>query len=234
MNINECWEIFEKDLVANSANRFANLRPGPSDQMIASVESRLGLRLPRVVRKFYQIHDGTAPFELTRVEESQSEYEFQMCHCLVEANWWFLPLEKMVACWKERCELPSRIAEMEGREKQERDLDDAEEAFGRYPDMDMEQEFGDGYFPINAVKKDDWNKKWIPICDQDGDCLFIDFDPAEGGTYGQIVFYWHERPDLLRVVGGNFLDWMNDIAESVERGEYHLQYEPILDKEARP
>lgn len=41
-----------------------------------------------------------------------------------------------------------------------------------------------------------WNEKWIPIAENGGgDYLCIDTDPAESGTAGQILYFWHDWGD---------------------------------------
>ncbi|MBB4010110.1 SMI1/KNR4 family protein [Allorhizobium taibaishanense] len=78
-------------------------------------------------------------------------------------------------------------------------LDEVVETFGF-----LNGEFPDG---INTNASDDffidadpgmqanwWSRRWIPIMQNGGgDYLCADLDPAEGGTFGQIVAYYHDE-----------------------------------------
>ncbi|WP_322906115.1 SMI1/KNR4 family protein [Paenibacillus campi] len=45
----------------------------------------------------------------------------------------------------------------------------------------------------SAIKPVLWNPAWIPIATNgSGDYVCVDTDPAEEGTYGQILYFWHD------------------------------------------
>jgi len=53
----------------------------------------------------------------------------------------------------------------------------------------------DGEQPENeaAIKPVLWNPAWIPFATNgSGDYVCIDTDPAEEGSYGQILYFWHD------------------------------------------
>ncbi|ANF97130.1 SMI1/KNR4 family protein [Paenibacillus bovis] len=44
-----------------------------------------------------------------------------------------------------------------------------------------------------GVKPTIWSPAWIPIATNGaGDYLCVDTDPDVGGTYGQVLYYWHD------------------------------------------
>jgi cell wall assembly regulator SMI1 len=52
---------------------------------------------------------------------------------------------------------------------------------------DMEPDIEEGLKPLL------WNAKWIPIAGNGaGDYLCLDTDPAETGTAGQVLYFWHD------------------------------------------
>lgn len=58
------------------------------------------------------------------------------------------------------------------------------------PDDELELENEDEIKPLL------WNSKWIPIAENGGgDYVCIDTDPAESGTVGQILYFWHDWGD---------------------------------------
>ncbi|CAJ1314890.1 SMI1/KNR4 family protein [Paenibacillus nuruki] len=60
----------------------------------------------------------------------------------------------------------------------------------------LQEEFDPEDLEVDAqpgVKPFAWNAKWIPIASNGGgDYLCIDTDPAEEGTVGQVLYFWHD------------------------------------------
>ncbi len=60
----------------------------------------------------------------------------------------------------------------------------------------LQEEFDPEDIEVDAqpgVKPFAWNAKWIPIASNGGgDYLCIDTDPAEEGTVGQVLYFWHD------------------------------------------
>lgn len=82
----------------------------------------------------------------------------------------------------------------------------------------------------NGVKPDWWNTKWIPFTyDGSGNHLCIDLDPAESGTYGQIITMWHDDGER-EVKAKSFYEWFSQYVQDIENGKYvyHDDYEAIV------
>jgi cell wall assembly regulator SMI1 len=69
-----------------------------------------------------------------------------------------------------------------------------------------------------GIRSDWWNPQWIPLT-YDGagnhDCL--DLDPADGGSRGQIIAFWHDASDRT-LVAPSFRTWWERYAEDLEAG----------------
>ena len=79
---------------------------------------------------------------------------------------------------------------------------------------------GDTGEPASGIKADWWNAKWIPIThDGSGNHLCLDLDPAPGGKMGQIITMWHDEGSRS-VVTGSLTDWLTQLAEGYENGEW--------------
>jgi len=103
----------------------------------------------------------------------------------------FLPLKNVIATWKGMVEIGT--------------------------DFEKHGEFGEQTGPI---KKNYWNTRWIPFTENGcGDNIFIDLDPAESGTSGQVVDWWHEG-GVSTFQGSNLRDWLNEVVEQVNIGVY--------------
>jgi cell wall assembly regulator SMI1/molybdopterin biosynthesis enzyme len=63
--------------------------------------------------------------------------------------------------------------------------------------------------PDDGIKDDWYNVKWIPFTSNGaGDHLCLDFDPAEGGTVGQVIRVWHDD-DQRTLVARSFREWLH-------------------------
>jgi cell wall assembly regulator SMI1 len=64
-----------------------------------------------------------------------------------------------------------------------------------------------------------WSSGWIPLTyDGSGNHDCLDLNPAEGGTYGQIITMWHDDPER-KIVAPSFRDWLMQHAEGLESGK---------------
>ena len=82
-------------------------------------------------------------------------------------------------------------------------------------DFENEGVFGEQSGPI---KQNYWNKRWIPFTENGcGDNIFVDLDPDEDGTLGQIVDWWHEG-GVSTVQSSSLREWLNEIVEAVRAG----------------
>jgi cell wall assembly regulator SMI1 len=83
--------------------------------------------------------------------------------------------------------------------------------------FEKDGEFGEQKGPI---KKSYWNKRWIPFAENGcGDNIVIDLDPAEDGTLGQIVDWWHEG-GVSTFQSSSLREWLNQVVEEVKNGVY--------------
>ena len=60
----------------------------------------------------------------------------------------------------------------------------------------------------NKIRCPVWSESKVPIAGRDGYYLFIDFDPAPNGTYGQIIFLVNECDSV--VLSPNFSDFIDN------------------------
>lgn len=88
--------------------------------------------------------------------------------------------------------------------------------------------------PDTGIRTDWWHAQWIPIT-YDGagnhDCL--DLAPAEGGTVGQIIEFWHDDPDR-KVLAESYGTWFAAFVLACESGQYIYseEYGSIVDQDA--
>jgi cell wall assembly regulator SMI1 len=84
-------------------------------------------------------------------------------------------------------------------------------------DFEKDGEFGE---QIGPIKQSYWNKRWIPFTENGcGDNIFIDLDPAESGSPGQVVDWWHEG-GVSTFQSSNVREWLNEVVEQVKIGVY--------------
>lgn len=96
-----------------------------------------------------------------------------------------------------------------------------------------------GSNPEGPIKPDWWNRRWIPITYNQGNCHFLDLDPAPGGNVGQVCDYDIEGP-RTRVVAPKFRAWVERLVTDLEQTELQ-QIKPaeqprvrMLDQYGRP
>lgn len=76
--------------------------------------------------------------------------------------------------------------------------------------------------PEKGIKKDWWNRNWIPFTSNGcGDSFCIDLDPDAEGKYGQIIRMWHD--DALReLVAESFKDWIEKYILDLQDNKYEF------------
>lgn len=87
--------------------------------------------------------------------------------------------------------------------------------------------------PENGIKKNWWNKYWIPITqDGNGNNTCIDLDPSFKGRKGQIIKIWHDSPER-ELKSNSFKEWIEMYAKKLEDREYYYSEEwgGIIDKD---
>lgn len=86
--------------------------------------------------------------------------------------------------------------------------------------------------PQEGIKKDWWNKKWIPFTsDGAGNHICLDLEPTEDGKYGQIIRMWHD--DATReLLANSFQEWFEEYIKRLEQGkyEYDEEWRRIIEK----
>lgn len=84
-------------------------------------------------------------------------------------------------------------------------------------DFEQHGEFGEQTGPI---KNNYWNRRWIPFTENGcGDNIYLDFDPGEGGTVGQVVDWWHEG-GVSTFQSASLVEWLNEVVEEIKKGAY--------------
>ncbi|MFB6457633.1 SMI1/KNR4 family protein [Chitinophaga sp. Hz27] len=77
--------------------------------------------------------------------------------------------------------------------------------------------------PDTGIKDDWWNSRWIPFTyDGLGNHLCLDFDPAPGGQYGQVIAFWHED-NHREIIAPSFEEWIQNYIQAMENGAYVYQ-----------
>ena len=68
--------------------------------------------------------------------------------------------------------------------------------------------------PAKSIRSDlDWRARWIPIARRENDLIFIDFDPAEKGTSGQVVLF-NGSARTLSVIGANVTEFIDGLKKA--------------------
>lgn len=81
------------------------------------------------------------------------------------------------------------------------------------------------------VKPLEWSPRWIPlIADGAGDFLCVDLDPPEDGTPGQVISYYHDDPERIRMTR-SFTSWLSRFADRLVKGEYAYDAEQGIHSE---
>jgi cell wall assembly regulator SMI1 len=74
--------------------------------------------------------------------------------------------------------------------------------------------------PEPGVRKLAWHDAWLPVAVSAADprtMIFMDLDPAPGGTRGQLVRHVVDM-DTLPIVAGSVAEWVERIANAMENG----------------
>ena len=64
-----------------------------------------------------------------------------------------------------------------------------------------------------------WTVTWLPEFLECRTRIFIDLDPAEGGSVGQIVDRWHEGA-VSTFQASSFREWLNEVVDEIRNGAY--------------
>lgn len=75
---------------------------------------------------------------------------------------------------------------------------------------------GRGSIPSGPIKPDWWNARWIPVTFNQGNCYFVDLDPAPGGNAGQVVSYDIEGP-RTQLMAPSFRGWLEQFLDDFDR-----------------
>jgi cell wall assembly regulator SMI1 len=84
-------------------------------------------------------------------------------------------------------------------------------------DLEKSGEFGE---QIGPVKQNYWNRRWVPFTENGcGDYIFVDLDPGNDGTVGQIVDWWHEKAQST-FQSASLREWLNEVVGEIKKGVY--------------
>ena len=92
--------------------------------------------------------------------------------------------------------------------------------------------FGEGEAEASGpVKPLWWNRDWWPVLhDESGNYVCIDFDPAEGGSPGQLVTFWHTSPERS-VLAEGLRQFLEQFADDLEHGRYGVEDGALVRRE---
>ena len=87
---------------------------------------------------------------------------------------------------------------------------EAEKEYFQNKDVLLTEIYSNDDSEDSRVKPYLFNRKWIPFAEASGDIrLMMDFDPAQRGTYGQIICYIHD-PDEIAYVAKTVTEVIDD------------------------
>ncbi len=121
-------------------------------------------------------------------------------------GFWLMPLEHACETWKQLKDLAAEIFGTEDNPTQWRS-----------------QVEGGIIFIKGAVKPLIGSPKWFPIADMNGNIIrFLDFDPPDGGTLGQVIEIDAEACQF-QVIAASFLEYLEQYAADLEAGLYAIE-----------
>jgi cell wall assembly regulator SMI1 len=71
--------------------------------------------------------------------------------------------------------------------------------------------------PDGPIRRNWWNRRWVPVTWDGGDHLCLDFDPAPGGVCGQVICFSHEIGPV-NVVADSWKSYLERVATDLETG----------------
>ena len=77
--------------------------------------------------------------------------------------------------------------------------------------------------PKGPIRKVEWSPDWLPLFDNtQGDQVFVDLNPAKGGSRGQLIDWW--RADgPKRILARSFRTLLERLANDIERDQYVVE-----------
>jgi len=153
---------------------------GATNEQIAMFEEKFGIKMPEDMKELYHYKDGSKWFYL------------------------FFPDDK----WDR--EFQYRLLSLAKIEKEKEYFQNEDALLTEFYSNDdsadkLLKSMGD-----SRIKPYLFNRKWIPFAEASGDIfLMMDFDPAQEGTYGQIICYIHD-PDEIVYVAKNITEVIDD------------------------
>lgn len=87
----------------------------------------------------------------------------------------------------------------------------------------------DAMRPDPGVRQRFWHDAWFPVAVWAGGArtmIFMDLDPAPGGTQGQLVKHVIDM-DTLPIVARSISEWIDRVANTMESGRVSVEREPI-------
>ncbi len=163
--IERFWHDLETWLKQTAPHWLETLPSPVSENKLEALESHLGFALPEEFKASYRIHDGLGESKLLRLEKNSYAHH-QVYGILHETVWEWLPLEAIYSTYQQTLEIYKGI----------------------FPEAAFEQIVGVTSLK-GPVKSHRWNKHWLPFQTLNGSDIvtYLDLDPAEGGSVGQII-----------------------------------------------
>lgn len=72
-----------------------------------------------------------------------------------------------------------------------------------------------------------WSQSWLPFLAFQGDCYFLDLDPGERGTVGQVVFR-PNVPDLDEPKAPSLSTFLASAADLIETGNVEIEESTLI------
>jgi cell wall assembly regulator SMI1 len=121
-------------------------------------------------------------------------------------GFWLMPLDQAYETWKQLKDIAAELFGTEDNPTQWR------------------SQVEDGIIFIKgAVKPLIGSPKWFPIANMNGDIIrFLDFDPPDSGTVGQVIEIDAEACQF-QVIATSFLEYLEQYAADLEAGLYAIE-----------
>lgn len=201
--VEQTWAMIRDWLQSTLPEALDNLRPPANDAQIEEVEKKLSLQCPPGLKALYRLHDGESNNWPPGV--------------LDDAHW-FLPLHEVAQHYEIMSTFDYEIMSTFAEPEQDTD-------FATWKEL-----IEDHAISIKGpVKTRIFSAKWLPITSSNGDVhRYIDFDPAPGGTVGQVIEHYPEACRHM-VLAQSFDEYLANYAGDLLSGRYEVDGDCIVD-----
>jgi cell wall assembly regulator SMI1 len=183
---------------AHAPQTLAQLNPPASHTDIQAVETALGLPLPDAFKTLLNVFDGEDGE--TWLAILGDGHQLLSCQQIIEQY---------------------RLAQEFGAREVEPEMETV--AFWK------DRIENNVIFVKGAVKPLLLAPRWVPFTSMNGDIIrYFDFDPAPGGTLGQVIEVDAEGCSY-QVLASSFEDWLHRYADDLEAGRYQVDEEGFIE-----